>query len=154
MRKIAKFFLCFSKSPNYICKQRKLFLFSWKHTANPSLCDENRFFLVRNFSQGKPCFRAGKVWFSPHIIIDSKYILLRASWFRLNWFFFYLGWLVKGQLISKANCQAVNSSWKQTNEFVFNSMLGVFVCFLEEIEESKKAFRNYRTFKKSALIQG
>ena len=35
----------------------------------------------------------------------------------------------KGQLISKANCQAVNSS-----------------KFLEEIEDSKKAFRNYLTF--------
>ena len=28
------------------------------------------------------------------------------------------GWLTKGQLISKANCQAVNSSKKQTNDFV------------------------------------
>ena len=48
--------------------------------------------------------------------------------------------LVKGQLISKANCQAVNSSKKRTNEFVFTSL------FLEEIEDSKKGFRNYLTF--------
>ena len=54
---------------------------------------------------------------------------------------------LKGQLISKANCQVVNSSKKQTNEFVFTSMQHVFVCFLEEIEDSKKAFRNYLTFK-------
>ena len=49
---------------------------------------------------------------------------------------------IKGQLISKANCQAVNSSKKRTNEFVFTSMRCVFVRFLEEIEDSKKAFRN------------
>ena len=49
----------------------------------------------------------------------------------------------KGQLISKANCQA-----KQTNEFVFTSMRQrhVFVCSLEEIEDSKKVFRYYLTF--------
>ena len=52
----------------------------------------------------------------------------------------------KGQLISKANCQAVNSSKKRTNEFVFTTMRRVFVCFLEEIEDSKKTFRNYLTF--------
>jgi hypothetical protein len=46
----------------------------------------------------------------------------------------------KGQLISKANCQAVNSSKKRTNEFVFTTMRRVFVWFLEEIEDTKKAF--------------
>ena len=30
--------------------------------------------------------------------------------------------LTKGQIISKANCQAVNSSKKRTNEFVFTTM--------------------------------
>ena len=55
--------------------------------------------------------------------------------------------MCKGQLISKANCQAVNSSKKRTNEFVFTTMRRVFVCFLEEIEDSKKAFRNYLTFR-------
>ena len=58
----------------------------------------------------------------------------------------------KGQLISKANCQAVNSSKKRTNEFVFTSMRFVFVRFLEEIEDSKKAFRNYLTFKWKAGV--
>ena len=53
----------------------------------------------------------------------------------------------KGQLILKANCQAVNSSKKRTNEFVFTTMRRVFVRFLEEIEDSKKAFRNNLTFK-------
>ena len=59
------------------------------------------------------------------------------------------GWNIaaKGQLISKANCQAVNSSKKRTNEFVVTTMRRVFVPFLEEIEDSKKAFRNYLTFK-------
>ena len=52
----------------------------------------------------------------------------------------------KGQLISKANRQAVNSSKTRTNEFVFTTMRRVFVRFLEEIEDSKKSFRNYLTF--------
>ena len=52
----------------------------------------------------------------------------------------------KGQLISKTNCQAVNSSKKGTNEFVFTTMRRVFFRFLEEIEDlvedTKKTFRN------------
>ena len=48
----------------------------------------------------------------------------------------------KGQLISKANCEAVNSSKKQMNEFAFTTMRRVFVRFLEEIEVTKKTFRN------------
>ena len=59
----------------------------------------------------------------------------------------------KGQLISKANCQAVNSSKKRTNEFVFASMELVFICFLEEIEDSKKTFRNYLTFSKKIFSE-
>ena len=55
--------------------------------------------------------------------------------------------VIKGQLISKANCQAVNSSKKRTNEFVFTTMRRVFVCFLEEIEDTEKTFQNYLTFK-------
>ena len=55
-------------------------------------------------------------------------------------------WSDKGQLISKANCQAVNSSKKWTNEFVFTSMRSFFARFLEEIEDSKKAFWNHLTF--------
>ena len=46
----------------------------------------------------------------------------------------------KGQIISKANCQAVNSSKKRTNEFVFTNMGRVFVCFLEEIGDTKRHF--------------
>ena len=45
---------------------------------------------------------------------------------------------VKGQLISKANCQAEDSSKKRTNEFVFTSMRRVFVRFLEESSARKK----------------
>ena len=48
--------------------------------------------------------------------------------------------LIKSQLISKENFQAVNSSKKRTNEFVFTTMRRVFVHFLEEIKDSKKAF--------------
>ena len=58
----------------------------------------------------------------------------------------------KGQLISKANCQGMNSSKKQTNEFVFTSMRRVFIPFLEEFEDSKKAFRNYLTFNKIPFL--
>ena len=54
----------------------------------------------------------------------------------------------KGQLISKANCQAMK---KPKNEFVFTTMQQVFVCFLEEIEDSKNAFQNYLTFNKVSI---
>ena len=66
-------------------------------------------------------------------------------------FFSFIYQKFKGQLISKTNCQAVNSSKKRTNKFVFTSMRRIFVCFLEEIEDSKKAFRNYLTF---SVLQG
>ena len=54
--------------------------------------------------------------------------------------FKFVGNLPKGQLISKANCQAMNSFKKLTNEFVFTTMRCVFLRFLEEIIDSKKAF--------------
>ena len=59
----------------------------------------------------------------------------------------------KGQLISKAYCQAVNSSKKRTNEFVFTTMRRFFIHFLEEIEDSKKTFRNHLTLKSINLIE-
>ena len=46
--------------------------------------------------------------------------------------------VAKGHLISKANYQAMNSSKKRMNEFVFTSMQGVFVRFLEESSARKK----------------
>ena len=48
--------------------------------------------------------------------------------------------VTKGQLISKANCQAEDSSKKGTNEFVFTSMRRVFVRFSEESSARKKRF--------------
>ena len=48
--------------------------------------------------------------------------------------------LDKGQLITKANCQAEDSSKKQTNEFIFTSMRCVFIRFLEESSARKKHF--------------
>ena len=60
-----------------------------------------------------------------------------------------LAWIAKDQLISKAKCQAVNSSKKRTNEFIFTTMGRAFVPILEETEDSKKAFRNYLTKSKS-----
>ena len=57
-------------------------------------------------------------------------------------------WIVcKGQIISKCFFLAEDSSKKWKNEFVFTTMLRVFIRFLEEIENSKKAFRNYLTFR-------
>ena len=52
----------------------------------------------------------------------------------------------KGQLISKANCQAEDSSKKRTNEFVFTSMRRVFVRFFEESSARRKTFQDYLTF--------
>ena len=46
----------------------------------------------------------------------------------------------KGQFISKAICQAEDSSKKRTNEFVFTKMRRVFVHFLEESSARKKRF--------------
>ena len=46
--------------------------------------------------------------------------------------------VIKGQLISKGNCQANDSSKKRTNELVFTSMQRVFVRFLEESSARKK----------------
>ena len=54
----------------------------------------------------------------------------------------------KGQLISKTNCRAKDSSKKRTNEFVFTSIRRVFVRFLEESSARKKTFRDYLTFKR------
>ena len=52
----------------------------------------------------------------------------------------------KGQLISKTDCEAMDSSKKRTNEFVFTSMRRVFVRFLEESLGLTICFRNYLTF--------
>jgi len=46
----------------------------------------------------------------------------------------------KGQLILKANFQAVNSSKKRMNSFIFTTMRRVFVRLLEEIEDTKNTF--------------
>ena len=59
----------------------------------------------------------------------------------------------KDQLISKKNCQAVNSSKKRTNEFIFTTMRRVFACFLEEIEDTKETFRNHLTSTLSSFRQ-
>ena len=47
---------------------------------------------------------------------------------------------IKGQLISKANCQAEDSSKKRTNEFVFTSMRRVVIHFLKNPWPEKKRF--------------
>ena len=53
--------------------------------------------------------------------------------------------LVKGQLISKANCQAVNSSKnEQMNSFLL--VCDVFSFVFGRSLDSQAAFRNYLTF--------
>ena len=49
--------------------------------------------------------------------------------------------VAKGQLISKANYQAKDSSKKWTNKFIFASMRRVFVHFLEESSARKNVSR-------------
>ena len=60
--------------------------------------------------------------------------------------------LHKGQLISKANCQVVNSSKKRTNEFVFTTMRRVFVRFWKKLKTHKKSFCNQLTFSKRSIV--
>ena len=48
----------------------------------------------------------------------------------------------KGQTKSKWFFQVNVSSKKRTKEFNFTTMRLIFVCFLEEIEDTKKTFRN------------
>ena len=57
---------------------------------------------------------------------EFQFLLLQVSWFQKN-------------------CQAANSSKKRMNEYIFSSMRCVFARYLEEIEDSKKAFRNHLT---------
>ena len=58
----------------------------------------------------------------------------------------------KGPIISKANCQALNASKKRMNEFVFTTKYAIRL-FFEEIENTKKKFRNYLTFTLCSYIQ-
>ena len=48
--------------------------------------------------------------------------------------------VTKGQLISKTNCQAVNSSKKQTNEFVFTGMNVFTFVFWKKLKTPKRHF--------------
>ena len=55
---------------------------------------------------------------------------------------FFSQWGSKGQTKSKLFFQADVSSKKRTHEFNFTTMRLIFVRFLEEIEDTKKTFRN------------
>ena len=67
----------------------------------------------------------------------------------LAWLSIFIAIFYKGQLISKTNCHAMDSSKKRTNEFVFTTMRRVFVRFLEESLGLTICFRNYLTFSRS-----
>ena len=83
-------------------------------------------------------------WSRWSINLQSGWKTRCSGWNSIRWVQIY----ARGQLISKANCQAVNSSKKWTNEFIFTTMRRFFVCFLEEIEVTKKTFQNHLTFSK------
>ena len=69
--------------------------------------------------------------------------ILRYGWHP--WILVPTWCLPKGQLISKANCQAVNSSKKQTNEFVL-LLCDVFSFVFGRNWRNQKNFWNYLTF--------
>ena len=86
-------------------------------------------------------FLAKRLKYSAFVVLVStqKFCnLSRSEAFQAYIIHNYNRLMVKGQLILKANCQAVNSSKKRMNEFVFTTMRHVFVRFLEEIEDTKK----------------
>ena len=66
------------------------------------------------------------------MLLDNM-AMSERGWFTMGWNHFS-----KGQLISKGNCQAKDSSKKRMNEFVFTSMRRVFVHLLEEIKRTSK----------------
>ena len=77
----------------------------------------------------------------------ASFLLVRKSWNRLLFLTFCC--LFKSQIISI-------SSKKRTKEFDYyydTSSRLVFVCFSEEIEDTKKPFRNYLTFKKQFYLR-
>ena len=78
----------------------------------------------------KQWMKSVSVNFFLFIIQDNgqKFLLFLYWWFEKNIYLLSF----KGQLISKANCQAVNSSIKRMNEFVFTTMQRAFV------EDTKK----------------
>ena len=93
----------------------------------------------RIFSRFWPLMWPG--WASlPHLLSLKFRYSEKVSKFETNLPVYLKLYLLKGQLISKANYQAMNSSKKRMFEFVF--MRRVFVGFLEEIEDTKKTFRN------------
>ena len=99
----------------------------------------------RNRGDSGPSQRILKVsWFRKQIV--KPWILPKNKWICFYYYLIFFS-LAKGQLISKANCQPVNSSKKPTNELFFTTMRRLFVRFLEEIEDTKKTFRNYLTFR-------
>ena len=103
---------------------------------------------------------AGRPWKDGYAFTHNSHCLKidvlqsRRSWkekIRSKKLFFFRGEVTgeesKGQMISKANYGILNPSLKWTNKFVLTSMRLVFVCFLQEIEDTKKTFRNYLTIK-------
>ena len=94
------------------------------------------------------CFVSKKFWPWWILVIEKIFAALFESVYlgalHLCWFLAVVYWLMnhliylklrkskltKGQLISKANCQAEDSSKKRTKEFVFTSMRRVCVRFL------------------------
>ena len=69
--------------------------------------------------------------------------------------FFHLKiFLVKGQTNSKWFFQDDVSSKKQTNKFDFTTCRLVFICFLEESEDTEKTFRNLSLYIMIVILIG
>ena len=84
-------------------------------------------------------------WFQDYAIIKKNTILIKefgqlSKFAEKVEFVKKTGILpeAKGQLISKTNCRAMNSSKKWTNEFVFTTMRHVFVRFFGRNWRHKK----------------
>ena len=98
-------------------------------------------------------FFSVRLFFPVEIFFASEFLIWDMNFTPLlnfPWLWDCLLWIscTKGQLISKANCQAVNSSKKRTNEFIFTMYATCFRSFFWRILGQKKMFRDYLTFSK------
>ena len=108
---------------------------------------------INSFLNGRPIRKQDlKIWI--YFFVVSTYLLTVVCILVgiMYCLFLHHGWFVqnlgkdfiptKGQTNSKWFFQADVSPKKRTNKFVFTTCRLVFVCFLEESEDTKKTFRN------------
>ena len=90
------------------------------------------------YRHSKSCYRISKVSYDLWVTNKPGRQILCLNFVKYQCS--VAGWQSKGQLISKANCQAEDSFKKRKNEFVFTGMRRVFVRFLEECSARKNPF--------------